>query len=127
MNKSYLLDDKKIVVQIVKKPYNENDKPEVKYLCAYKPNGTFYFLYDYPEIANESNLEILTFPSVAKAEMWIKRNLVEIISDIGEIQEINFCALKKELYTIQQSKLEIDSQCLSPDFYKIDITSHWKE
>lgn len=131
MTDSYVLDDNKIVVQVTRKKFDKNERPEIRYLAIFKTNGVYppfeYFLSYYPEINLIPSQQVLTFPSVDQAEMWVRRNLVEIINDIGEIQEVNFCNLKKMAYITQKATLDINAQFLSPDMYKIDVTSHWKE
>lgn len=130
MTDCYVLDDNKIVVQVTRKKFDKNELPEIRYLAIFKPNGVYppfeYFLSYYPEINDATSQQVLTFPSVDQAEMWVRRNLVEIVDYIGEIQEINFCNLKKMAYISQKAKLGIDVKFLSPDFYKIDVTSNIK-
>ena len=130
MTDCYVLDDNKIVVQVTMKKFDKNELPEIRYLAIFKPNSVYppfeYFLSYYPEINDTPSQQVLTFPSVDQAEMWVRRNLVEIVDYIGEIQEINFCTLKKMAYISQKVKLGIDVKFLSPDFYKIDVTSNIK-
>lgn len=133
MDKSYLIDDKKIIIQIELKPIDKEENPKnlLRYLCIEKFNGIFppyqYYLNYYPDIIPPNPCrEVLSFYDVVQAEAWVKRNLLEILYDIGEIKAINFCNIRKEAYVTQENKLEIDSKFLSPDFYKIDNTSKYK-
>ena len=135
MDKSYLIDDKKIIIQIELKPIDKEENPKnlLRYLCIEKYNGCFppwqYYLSYYPEVVPSMipDREVLSFYDVVQAESWVKRNLLEIIHDIGEVKAINFCNIRKEAYVTQENKFEIDSKFLSPDFYKIDNTSNWKD
>lgn len=133
MDKSYLIDDKRIIIQIELKSFDKEENPKnlLRYLCVEKLNGLFpscqYYLNYYPDIIPPIPYrEVLSFYDVVQAETWVKRNLIEILHDIGEVEAINFCNIRKEAYVIQKTKLEIDSKFLSPDTYKIDNTSYAK-
>ena len=123
------ISDKNFVIQAIRKSFYEDIPPETGYLCIDQPNGIMdissyeYFLAYVPETYGIPSQKLMRFCSVKEAGSWLKRNLVDVIRDIGEVEEINFCSLKTVAYITQQRKLEIDKKYLSPDTYKTDDTS----
>lgn len=122
------ISDKDFVIQATKKNFYKDIPPEKNYLCINQPNvmdisSYEYFLAYVPETYGIPSQKLMRFCSVKEAENWLRRNLVEVIRDIGEVEEINFCSLKKVAYVTQENKFEIDSKYLSPNTYKIDNTS----
>ena len=128
-NKStYLLEGMKFVIQIVKKPVNNRILSEKGFLCLNKHGGVMsageYFYQGSPNKPINSYEQLLIFNSSDEAEKYVKDNLIQIILDIGELSGINICSREVVSYIKTEKKLEINPKFLSPETFKIDVTSN---
>lgn len=128
-NKStYLLGGMKFVIQIVKKPVNNRILSEKGFLCLNKYGGVmsageYFYLYS-PIKPTNPCAQLLVFSSSDEAEEYVKDNLVQIILDVGELSGINICSREVVSYIETEKKLEINPEFLSPETFKIDVTSN---
>ena len=128
-NKStFLLEGMKFVIQIVKKPVNNRILSEKGFLCLNKHGGVMsvgeYFYQGSPNKPINSYEQLLIFNSSDEAEKYVKDNLIQIILDIGELSGINICSREVVSYIETEKKLEINPKFLSPETFKIDVTSN---
>ena len=128
-NKStYLLECMKFVIQIVKKPVNNRILSEKGFLCLNKHGGVMsageYFYLGSPIKPANPCEQLLVFYSSDEAEEYVKDNLVQIILDVGELSGINICSREVVSYIETEKKLEINPKFLSPETFKIDVTSN---
>ena len=128
-NKStYLLEGMKFVIQIVKKPVNNRILFEKGFLCLNKHGGAMsageYFYLGSPIKPTNPCEQLLVFYSSDEAEKYVKDNLIQIILDIGELSGINICSREVVSYIKTEKKLEINPEFLSPETFKIEVTSN---
>lgn len=130
-NKStYLLEGVKFVVQIVKKPVNNKICSERGFLCLNKHGGVMsageYFYQGSPSKPINSCEQLLIFNSSDEADKYIKDNLIQIVLDIGELSGINICSREVVSYIEIEEKFKVVPEFLSPEAFKIDVTSNIK-
>ena len=128
-NKStYLLEGMKFVIQIVKKPVNNRILSEKGFLCLNKHGGVMsageYFYQGSPNKPVNPCEQLLVFCSSDEAEEYVKDNLVQIILDIGELSGINICSREVVSYIETEREFKVIPELLSPETYKIDVTSN---
>lgn len=128
---TYLLEGMKFVVQIVKKPVNDKIYSEKGFLCLNKHGGAMsageYFYRGSPSKPINSCEQLLIFFSPDEAEEYVKDNLVQIILDIGELSGINICSREVVSYIETEREFKVIPELLSPETYKIDVTSKHKD
>lgn len=128
---TYLLEGMKFVIQIVKKPVNDKIYSEKGFLCLNKYGGAMsageYFYRGSPSKPINSCEQLLIFFSPDEAEEYVKDNLVQIILDIGELSGINICSREVVSYIETEREFKVIPELLSPETYKIDVTSKHKD
>ena len=128
---TYLLEGMKFVVQIVKKPVNDKIYSEKGFLCLNKHGGVMsageYFYLGSPIKPGNPCEQLLVFCSSDEAEEYVKDNLVQIILDIGELSGINICSREVVSYIETEREFKVIPELLSPETYKIDVTSKHKD
>lgn len=128
---TYLLEGMKFVIQIVKKPVNNKIYSEKGFLCLNKHGGVMsageYFYLGSPIKPVNPCEQLLVFCSSDEAEEYVKDNLVQIILDIGELSGINICSREVVSYIETEREFKVIPELLSPETYKIDVTSKYKD